>query len=282
MKNELLDGLDNLVAEDIARMSYNELISIVRETNRPPGGERTIYEAAARCFLNESSVVLDIGTSTGVTALEFAKLVGCRVVGIDINELSLAEAARRASEQGLANVEFRKADAREIPYPDGYFDLVFCGNVDSLIDDRERSFAEYRRVVKSHGYICAVPMYYVEQPPDDIVNRVRDAIQVDIPIRFRDEAVGFYSAEGLEVLDELDFRFHPIPAQKVSDYCTRMLSAAHLRGLEGGVKEMLESTYQDYMQLFRANLALMGWSIVILRKEKEPLDPELFTGSRVF
>ena len=43
----------NLTPEDIKKMSYNELIGLVRETNRPPGGTKTIAQAAKSCLLNK-------------------------------------------------------------------------------------------------------------------------------------------------------------------------------------------------------------------------------------
>ncbi|MDO8656119.1 MAG: class I SAM-dependent methyltransferase, partial [Nanoarchaeota archaeon] len=94
-------NLETLTAVDIEGMSYNELIGVVRETNRPPGGLRSIARIAQHTFLKTGQKVLDIGTSTGVTAIELARLTGATVHGIDINPLSLEEAERRAAVYGV-------------------------------------------------------------------------------------------------------------------------------------------------------------------------------------
>ena len=62
--------IENLTPEDIKAMSYNEIIGLVRETNRTPGGLNTIKTVARMLNLNNNSKILDIGTSTGHTALK--------------------------------------------------------------------------------------------------------------------------------------------------------------------------------------------------------------------
>jgi SAM-dependent methyltransferase len=56
--------------------------------------------------------VVDIGCGCGASTLEFARAVGPsgRVAGLDISGPMLAEADRRASAAGIANVDWRQAD----------------------------------------------------------------------------------------------------------------------------------------------------------------------------
>lgn len=58
--------IKDLISEDIKKMSYNEIIGLVRETNRTPGGLNTIKEVSQKLCLNNNSKILDIGTSTGI------------------------------------------------------------------------------------------------------------------------------------------------------------------------------------------------------------------------
>lgn len=59
--------------------------------------------------------IVDVGTGTGRVALALAPRCR-RVVGIDRDPDLVAEARRRASEAGLANVEFLTADADALPH----------------------------------------------------------------------------------------------------------------------------------------------------------------------
>src|SRR5580765_3046617 len=110
-------------AEDIERMDYNRLIGLVRETNRPPGGIDSIVTIAQRAFIREGQRVLDIGTSTGITSIELARMTGATVRGIDINPKSLEEARRRAVRYRVdALCSFRQQDATRLDEPDESFD----------------------------------------------------------------------------------------------------------------------------------------------------------------
>ena len=62
--------------------------------------------------------VLDVATGAGHTALAFAPLVAS-VVASDITGEMLAEASKLAAVRRLANVETTRAEAGNLPFPDG-------------------------------------------------------------------------------------------------------------------------------------------------------------------
>jgi len=271
-----------LTSERIASMDYNQLIGVLRETNRPPGGNRSISRIAQEAFLTRDSHVLEIGTSTGITAVELARLVGCRITAIDVIEESLQEARRRAEAAGIAHlITFECRNAADTGYPPGSFDLVFCGNVTSLIPDRERALAEYTRVLKPGGFIGAVPMYYVDEPSDELVAAVSSAIQVDIKPLYRDFWVDFFVGPERHLFSEKDFRFDRQSDDAVDAFVDDILRRPHLDELDAEARELLEKRYREYMHLFKVNLSHMGFTLLLLRKEAVDVEPELFTSARV-
>ncbi len=72
--------------------------------------------------------VLDIASGPGEPALALARsLAGrSRVTGVDLSSEMVRIAGQRARAAGLANVEFREADAHRLPFEDHSFDLVTC------------------------------------------------------------------------------------------------------------------------------------------------------------
>ncbi|MBM3199491.1 class I SAM-dependent methyltransferase [Candidatus Woesearchaeota archaeon] len=263
-------------------MDYNELIGLVRETNRPPGGEKTIVRVAQELFLRENHRVLEIGTSTGITAIELARLTNATVIGIDINPQSLEEAKVRAIKYGTQKKTiFEKEDATNLSYPDGSFDVVFCGNVTSLIADREKALEEYSRVLKTGGFLVAVPMYYVQKPSAKLIKEVSKAIRVAIKPLYKEYWVEFFNVEPFQIYFQEDYCFDNISPEKVNEFVDTILGREHLKCLKPEARDMLDKKYFQYMQLFRKNLAHMGYTILILRKEPEPVDPELFTSKKV-
>ena len=99
--------------------------------------------------------VLDVGCGAGTDSLVAAQMVGPAgsVVGIDITPEMLVKAEAAAAEMGATNVEFVEADAEQLPFGDGEFDVVISNGVIDLIPDKDAVFAELFRVLEPGGRI---------------------------------------------------------------------------------------------------------------------------------
>ncbi|KON29287.1 hypothetical protein AC480_03400 [miscellaneous Crenarchaeota group archaeon SMTZ1-55] len=95
--------------------------------------------------------VLDLGTGTGLLAIELAKTMpDLEVIGLDLSDVAL-EVARKnlqESEQPL-RISFKKGDAEDMPFEEGVFDLVVSSNTLHLIKNPVSMFNEIYRVLKS-------------------------------------------------------------------------------------------------------------------------------------
>ena len=99
--------------------------------------------------------VLDLGSGAGMDSLLAARRVGRagKVIGVDVTEAMLAKARRNASALGVENVEFRRAEAADLPLPDGSVDVVISNGVFNLCLDKPGVLAEVFRVLKPGGRI---------------------------------------------------------------------------------------------------------------------------------
>ena len=275
--------IENLTPEDIKAMSYNEIIGLVRETNRTPGGLNTIKTVSRMLNLNNNTKILDIGTSTGHTALEFGRLLNCEVVGIDINDESIKTATERCKRFKLDKVKFQIDDATNMSFKDGIFDVVFAGNVTSLVNNREAALNEYWRVLKPNGYLVAVPMYYIKEPSKKLVDDVRKAIQVNIEVQHKQEWRDFFLRENDEMFEEVDFKFLKCSDKEIDEFCKNILEREHLKKLSKESMETLRKCYYDFMHLFNENNSHMGFTVFIIRRKEEDVfnDPELYHSERV-
>src|SRR3954471_14655777 len=110
-------------------LSYVDLLSAVGETNRCPGGKRTLLRIARRLGIGPHTRVLEIGSNTGFTSIELVKLTGCTAVGVDVNPAAVAEAElrRKRLAGGRADLlRFQVGDASRLPFPDAEFDVIIC------------------------------------------------------------------------------------------------------------------------------------------------------------
>ncbi len=105
--------------------------------------------------------VLEVGCGRGATLLELARR-GADVVGLDYSEEAISVC--RAFARGTAirgGVNFVKADALEMPFPDESFDFVFSVGLIEHFEDPTRILAEQYRVLKNGGHcLVQVPQKY--------------------------------------------------------------------------------------------------------------------------
>jgi SAM-dependent methyltransferase len=92
--------------------------------------------------------VLDVGCGCGASTLDFARAVGPtgRVAALDISGPMLAEAQARAEAAGIANVDWRQADAATAVL-DG-FDLLASNCGVMFFGDAVAAFAHMRRAAR--------------------------------------------------------------------------------------------------------------------------------------
>ena len=129
------------------------------------GALQATQELAAECHVGTDSYVLVVGCGVGITPCYLAKQHGCRVVGVDLSQRMVDRSNERAKKKGVQDlVEFRQADAQELPFEDALFDAMMCESVNAFIPDRRKAAREYVRVVKPGGYVGLNECVWVEPP----------------------------------------------------------------------------------------------------------------------
>ena len=110
----------------------------------------------ARLRLAPGSSVLDLCCGAGASALPAARLVGPtgQVLGVDIATPQLELARARATDEGLANVEFRHGDATRTGLPDGSFGAVVCVFGVFFVPDMAAFVREMWRLVGPGGVLA--------------------------------------------------------------------------------------------------------------------------------
>jgi ubiquinone/menaquinone biosynthesis C-methylase UbiE len=103
--------------------------------------------------LRSDFFVLELGCGSGGYALHLGETVGCRLIGIDINEPGVRSANLLAQARGLASrVRFELCDAsKHLPFDDNTFDAVFSNDVLCHLPGRPEVLVEMFRVLKPGG-----------------------------------------------------------------------------------------------------------------------------------
>ena len=99
--------------------------------------------------------ILDVGCGLGTLSIALAqKDPDCEVYAIDISEEQIEIAKAQAQERGVGNVRFSVADVLDIPFEDGYFDIVHGNDVLAWIPDTAAALAQIKRVLKTGGSVA--------------------------------------------------------------------------------------------------------------------------------
>ncbi len=98
--------------------------------------------------------ILDLGCGPGFVAVGLAEAVAPGTLyGVDMEPSQVEEACRMATERGSANTVWQVADVMDLPFEDGFFDIVHCNDVLAYIPDTAAVLAEIKRVIRPAGIL---------------------------------------------------------------------------------------------------------------------------------
>ncbi|MFQ5567465.1 MAG: class I SAM-dependent methyltransferase, partial [Paracoccaceae bacterium] len=108
-------------------------------------------DLARRMALRAPGDVLETAAGSGVVTRAAARRLGrsARYTATDLNQPMLDRAARMQGED--ARITWTQADALDLPFADGSFDVVLCQFGAMFFPDRVKGYAEARRVLRPGG-----------------------------------------------------------------------------------------------------------------------------------
>jgi len=164
-------------------------------------------------------IALDVATGGGHTALAVAKHVR-QVIATDITPQMLLAAETMIRNSGVSNVTFREADAQNLPFADGEFDLVTCRIAPHHFPDVAKFVRECARVTTSGDTVAVIDNVTLS---DRFTARYVNAFEKlrdpsHLWAHSADEWQVFFADAGLRVTLTEKFR----KAHEFGDYCERM------------------------------------------------------------
>ena len=118
---------------------------------------------------------LDAGCGTGFLALELAAR-GHRVTAVDFAPAMLAEARRKAAERG-ASIRFEEADAEQLPFASGAFDLAISRHLLWTLPHPEAAIDEWIRVLRPGGRLVVVDGQFDVGAPAESPESARTSVE---------------------------------------------------------------------------------------------------------
>jgi arsenite methyltransferase len=163
------------------------------------GGVAATETLIELCHIGRGKNILDVGCGVGVTPCYMAKRYGCRVVGVDISERMIERSKERMKKAKLTDLmEFRVADAQDLPFENNFFDVVITESVTSFPKDKQKAIGEYVRVTKPGGYVgLNESVWRKVPPPPEVVAWASQDIGANVQPLTPDAWVGLLQSAGL-------------------------------------------------------------------------------------
>ena len=111
--------------------------------------------------------VLDLASGSGEPALSLSAAVGPegRVTPTDLIREMLQIAEENAAACNIKNIDFRAADAEQLPFPAALFDRITCRFGIMFIPNIQKALSEMRRVLKPGGRVSFITWGSIEENP---------------------------------------------------------------------------------------------------------------------
>ena len=126
-----------------------------------PVGPDALYRYVAEMGFPAGATAIDVGCGRGEHTLQLSRRFGLHVTGIDPTARRMEVA--RGEAQAADHVQFASGSAESLPIADRSVDLIWCRDVLCLVEDLDRAYAEFRRVLKPNGRALIYQMYATDR-----------------------------------------------------------------------------------------------------------------------
>ncbi len=138
-------------ADDVTRFGFGGLVPQLYQKHMVPLlFEPYAADMARRLAARPVTRVLEVAAGTGVLTRALASTLDehVTITATDLDQSMLDHAASLGVQR---SVEWRQANALDLPFPDASFDAVACQFGVMFLPDRQKAFSEARRVLKPGG-----------------------------------------------------------------------------------------------------------------------------------
>jgi SAM-dependent methyltransferase len=165
---------DRVFSGSIPRLYETHLVPLIFEPYAADLADRLVSRPLAR--------VLEVAAGTGVATRALASVLpeNVSIVATDLNQPMLDHAAAIGTSRP---VEWRQADAMQLPFGDGLFDAVVCQFGVMFFPDKPKAFSEARRMLKSGGVLIFSVWDRIEENEfaDIVTTSLESLFQIDPP-----------------------------------------------------------------------------------------------------
>ncbi len=227
--------------------------------------ENTNKIMVQRSGIDSDSRVLDLGCGNGTSAAWLNSITGCRIVGVDLSGVRIAnaiESLRDLPNGARERVSFEKASATDLPFGEGEFTHVWSQASIYHFHEKEKALQEAWRVLEPGGTLAfddlIKPIPYISL---EARTYVYDRLLFDTDFSFQSYQ-SVLEDTGFEVLEAEDLSPHLKTTYQCLTLITREKSFE-----EPDIYQSLSQAYEHMVQAVQKGE--LGWAMYICRKKAD-------------
>lgn len=215
--------------------------------------------------LNESALVLDIGSGYGGAMRKVVKATGCDAVCLNISDVQNDTNRHRNVQQGLKDkIRVVHGVFEDIPERPDSVDIVWSQDAILHSDQRDQVLKEVYRVLKPGGYFIFTDPMQADDADPAALQPVYDRLQLNSlgSFRFYREAaqsLGFEITEQRDMTNQLRKHYNRVLEELLANYDelrSEGASAEYLDKMAAGLQNWVDS----------ADAGQLAWGIQLFRK----------------
>lgn len=249
----------------IEAMSYTQFVAYIDQWNVPPGSLDTINQWSVFGHVKESSRVLEIACTTGLSSREIARITGCTSVGVDVcpDSIEAAKLNARMYGDGL-NLHYECADACHFKTKEKFSHIIIGASL-GFFSDPDYMLNRLPDFFDGEGYILASPYYKNGDMPEELKEECRRVIGITPTTMSYDKVRDIYA--NFEVAYEKRCSIVLETEEQMKKYTHDTITrACEIRNITS--PELFECMYNRLYEIKRVSNELhryQAYSVLVLR-----------------
>lgn len=210
---------------------------------------RTIDRMASKADkIDEHTRIIDLGGGFAGSARHLAKKYGCHVTVLNLSEAENERGRKMNREQGLDHlIDVVDGSFDDIPYGDGYFDIVWSEDAILHSDQREKVIEETARVLRPGGAFIFTDPMQTDNCDEEVLQPIYDRINLSSlgsPSFYRKacKKYGLQEREFEEMAEQLSTHYHRVlkETEKKEDQLEGHVSREYIDNMKKGLRHWVK------------------------------------------
>jgi sarcosine/dimethylglycine N-methyltransferase len=210
---------------------------------------RTIDRMAGKADkIDEHTRIIDLGGGFAGSARHLAKKYGCHVTVLNLSEAENERGRKMNREQGLDHlIDVVDGSFDDIPFGDGYFDIVWSEDAILHSDQREKVIEETARVLRPGGAFIFTDPMQTDTCDEEVLQPIYERINLSSlgsPSFYRKacKKYGLQEQEFEEMADQLSTHYHRVlkETEKKEDQLDGHVSGEYIDNMKKGLRHWVK------------------------------------------